>query len=129
MLHCRLLVISRVGRGLTRRGVMPRALRLGRNKGLATERLTRLGILTLLAVRGEYSSEYRSRTTNITLFPPPAMLDMLAVIEEIFTEFVDDNDQLFRQVKGPFYVLDRIQNALIARRSCCFLNRQTLTWR
>ncbi len=34
------------------------------------------------------------------------MLDALPVIEGIITELVDDNDQAFRQVKGPFYVLD-----------------------
>jgi hypothetical protein len=62
----------------------------------------------------EYFSEYQNRMKSITLFPSQIMLDTLAVIEEIFTEFVDDNDQAFRQVKGPFYVLDRIQTALIA---------------
>ncbi len=48
------------------------------------------------------------------------MLDTLAVIEEIFKDFVDDNDQAFHQVKGPFYVLDRIQNALIALQNMLF---------
>ncbi len=41
------------------------------------------------------------------------MLDALAVIEEAFTEFVDDNDQALQQANGPFYVLDRVQNVLI----------------
>ena len=57
---------------------------------------------------------------NTTLFPPPEMLYTLAVIEEIFTEIVDDNNQAFFQVKGPFYVLDRIQNALIALQNMLF---------
>jgi hypothetical protein len=57
---------------------------------------------------------------NIALFPAPVMLDPLAVIEEIFKEFVDDNAQAFRQVKGPFYVLNRIQNALIALQNMLF---------
>ncbi len=57
-----------------------------------------------------YSSEYKNRMKNVTLFPSPVMLDTPAVIEEIFKEFVDDHDQAFCQVKGPFYVLDRIQN-------------------
>ena len=48
------------------------------------------------------------------------MLNTLAVIEEIFKEFVGDNDQAFCQVKGPFYVLDRIQNALIALQNMLF---------
>jgi hypothetical protein len=48
------------------------------------------------------------------------MLDMLAVIKEIFKEFLDENDPAFRQVKGPFYVLDKIQNALIALQNMLF---------
>ena len=56
---------------------------------------------------------------DITLFPSPVILDTL-VIEEIFTDFVDDNDQAFRQVKGPFYALDIIQNALIALQNMMF---------
>ncbi len=72
----------------------------------------------------EYSPAYQNRMKNITLFPSPVMLDTLAVIEEIFTEFVDDNDQAFRQVKGPFYVLDRIQILSSLCRTCCFLNLQ-----
>jgi hypothetical protein len=65
----------------------------------------------------EYSSEYKSRMKNITLFPSPVMLD---TVEEIFTEFVDDNDQAFSEVKSPFYVLDRIQDALIALQNMLF---------
>jgi hypothetical protein len=62
----------------------------------------------------EYSSEYQNRMKNITLLPSPIILDTLAVIEEImiFPNFVDDNDRAFRQVKCPFYVLDRIQKML-----------------
>ncbi len=68
----------------------------------------------------EYSSEYQNRMKNITSFPSPVMLDTLSEIEEIFTEFVDDNDQAFRQVKGLFYVLDRIKYALIALQNMLF---------
>jgi hypothetical protein len=68
----------------------------------------------------EYSSEYKNRMENITLYISQVMLDTLAVIEEIFKEFVDDNDQAFCQVKGPFYVLDRIQNAFIALQNVLF---------
>ncbi len=35
-------------------------------------------------------------------------------------KWVDDNDQAFRQVKGHFYVLDRIQNVLIAVQNMLF---------
>jgi hypothetical protein len=58
------------------------------------------------ALIDEHSPEYRSRLRNITLLPPSVMLDALAAIEEVFTEFVDDNDQAFRQVEGPFYILN-----------------------
>ncbi len=44
----------RVGRGAARRGVTPRASRLGQNQRLATRRLARLGSLTLSTVRGRF---------------------------------------------------------------------------
>ncbi len=76
----------------------------------------------------EYSSEYKNRMKNITLFPSPVMLDTLAVIEEIFKEFVDDNDQAFRQVKGPSMFWIEFKMLLSLCRTCCFLNLQNSIW-
>jgi hypothetical protein len=74
----------------------------------------------------EYSSEYQNRMKYTILFPYPVMHDTL-VIEDIHG-IMDDNDQAFRQVKALFYVLDRIQNALIALQNMCFLNLQNSIW-
>ena len=65
---------------------------MGITKGRLPSTMTGTGndIVPIMTMNGvlidEYSSEYKNRTKNITLFPSPVMIDTLTVIEEIFKE-------------------------------------------
>ncbi len=73
----------------------------------------------------ENSPELFRRMRKIIDFPPSAMLPALAEIEKVYNEVFEEDVRVFRQ-RGPFHILDKIQQQHIRLQNLLFLYISTI---